>query len=1156
MIRILAAAVYVLLISAAPAEAGAVAAAVSAVSAWFAGLSVVGQALVRIGVGYLLSRLAGAQELPQMRPGGISVPDTQTGGVVSESFVIGRYATGGNLVCPPLTWGKRLSRLVYVVDLGCLPGQTLQRLIVNDAPMDFGTEWHEDGRGLQMIGGGFDPHVHLRHYDGTQTAADPYLLDKLGDHRDYPWRADMIGAGRPYAVVTFYLASKEKKRRFNGAPRVRFEVMGIPLYDPRRDDSVGGSGAQRWNDPSTWAPTQNPVVMVYNIKRGIRLPDGSVWGGDARAEDLPLGNWIAAMNECDRPIALLGGGTEPQFRAGIEIRVAEDQPADVIEQLLATCSGEVAEEGGTWWVQVGAVALPSYFLTDEDLIISEAAEMEPFPGLQGTENGVAVTYPEPSLLWEETAAPVVTDQALIDADGGRRQIARLPLRACPYGTQAERLARGYLMDARRFVVHRLALPPDAAWLPPLASVSWVSAHNGYTGKVFEVQRKQVGLRTLLAHVALRERDPGDFDWSPAYQTPAALPVLVADPPAADVLAGVMVLASAISDGSAQRRPAVVISWQDETVAAVDYEIRLASGAVLVSQGTVETEAEEITVSDGLLPDVLYEARVRAAGDGLDDFTPWIPFRTLDVRLSLADFEDSLRAQIEQAAARHDVALSDATGALGALRDAAERAFGSLDRPGQLAADTERLSLAVDDAFARLWGLEFEQFTQGELIARAGIYVDEETGVVRIRATEATEQRVSSVEIGLAAAEARLDLSASRAYVNQQLAAVVLDPSQIPYLDDLDLRISSVELTLDAEAGRLDTLAETLTVEGGLVSMTTVTERLDSIEGVLTLTASQADLDALGGRVSTAETALSALGDVASLVSSVGVTAALAQDLDRLEQLNLADLWDRFEGDLSNAEASAAGRRELRAEVEEDLAVAAEERLQLLATQGDLLSTVNEERIARVASGEALAQALAELGAVVDGVSGTVSGLASVAVTAEGAVAAVEDAISAYFPGLAALAGEVEDTRATVTDLEAVAVDAEGAVAAVEAEISAQFGGLSAMASAVTTARATADGLSAAYVLRLSAGGAEAGLELVAADGVDGPVSSLRIAADQLILPGTVTGDHLAVESLSAVSATLGLFRSAPTGARTEIEDDRISVFDEAGALRVRLGRLD
>ena len=44
-----------------------------------------------------------------------------------------------------------------------------------------------------------------------------------------------------------------------------------------------------------------------------------------------------------------------------------------------------------------------------------------------------------------------------------------------------------------------------------------------------------------------------------------------------------------------------------------------------------------------------------------------------------------------------------------------------------------------------------------------------------------------------------------------------------------------------------------------------------------------------------------------------------------------------------------------------------------------------------------------------------------------------------------------------------------------------------------------------------------------------------------------------ITNLSAISANIGHFKSAPTGARLEIKDSLLSVYDANNKLRVRLG---
>ena len=58
-----------------------------------------------------------------------------------------------------------------------------------------------------------------------------------------------------------------------------------------------------------------------------------------------------------------------------------------------------------------------------------------------------------------------------------------------------------------------------------------------------------------------------------------------------------------------------------------------------------------------------------------------------------------------------------------------------------------------------------------------------------------------------------------------------------------------------------------------------------------------------------------------------------------------------------------------------------------------------------------------------------------------------------------------------------------------------------------------------------------------------------------IAAGAVTADKINVSELSAITAVIGTFASANTGARLVIEDDKISVYDASNVLRIRIGNL-
>lgn len=59
----------------------------------------------------------------------------------------------------------------------------------------------------------------------------------------------------------------------------------------------------------------------------------------------------------------------------------------------------------------------------------------------------------------------------------------------------------------------------------------------------------------------------------------------------------------------------------------------------------------------------------------------------------------------------------------------------------------------------------------------------------------------------------------------------------------------------------------------------------------------------------------------------------------------------------------------------------------------------------------------------------------------------------------------------------------------------------------------------------------------------------------LLVDGTVTATQLSATSISALGLTIGTLSSSPSGARLELKDDRIQVYDSGGVVRVKIGNL-
>ncbi len=624
----------------------AIGGAISAVSA-FAASSFIGSLLVNTAISVGISLIARAlTPKPTIKQSGIQTAVTTTGGTEPQGFMLGRTATAGHHVCPPMSHddgGTPNGLLTYVVELSDLPGMGLSRVILNDGYSEVGSTAHADyGFPLlkQRVGG--KDHAWIKFYDGRQTAADPMLVAKYASYPDRPWSSSFVGHGTAYAILTF----RYNREVFNTLPTVRFELDGIPLYDPRYDSTVGGAGTQRWSNPATWVRSANPAVMIYNILRGIRLPTGEVWGGDVPAEDLPTGNWVTAMNACDAPI-----GNRPSFVAGLEVKL-EMEPAEVIDELAKTCLGQVSEMGGVFRMRVGAPAAPVQFITDEDIVISAPQELDPFPGLAASANAIASEYPEPAGLWTSRAAPPLFNPTWEAEDGGRRLSTSLNFPACSDVSQVAQLMSAYIKDARRFRTHRLVLPPEAFLLEPLDTIAWTSARNGYTNKIFEVVEITDQPGTINQELVLRERDPGDYGWSSAQDLPAVVPVTGLSPRPAQIIAGWSVAASTLKDAlGLDRRPGITLSWVGSAsldALLIRYEIRLKATAQVVASGLADLAAGSVLISDGLLPEADYEVRGRYILDRPTEWSSWLDVTTPGIYRNGADLRGGLKGLMDEA----------------------------------------------------------------------------------------------------------------------------------------------------------------------------------------------------------------------------------------------------------------------------------------------------------------------------------------------------------------------------------------------------------------------------------------------------------------------------------------------------------------------------
>lgn len=810
-----------LLIGTEAAHAGPVGAAIAAIGTAIKGSAVLG-ALFKTALSIGLSKLAQKLLGKKPRPPGQQVEGLTDGELTGESFIVGRFATGGNLVWHGSHGSANKTPNVFytrVIELAGVPRHALRSVILkgefvtfdgvsssegplNDTLLDVNANWGEGfGRPAtnESLRHKNNPHFWLKFLDGSQTEADPWLVETYGSGT-HPFTADMIGAGICYAIATYRFRSEV----WQGGIEARFVLDGIPLYDPRFDSSIGGAGPQRWNDPDTWLRSFNPMVIAYNAARGITLPGGDVYGGGYGFADLPLARWVAAMNHCDAE----------GYEFGAMVDVANMEPADLIEACFEACAGQVAPVAGDLIPQVGPPDVAVWSISDDDASAEDGVQFDPIKGLADRHNAVQASYIAPAQFWEPRNLPLVLD-ATAEAEDGRRLIADLRMAGVYKASQAQALSEIYVKDGRRQRVHTMTLAPHAARLSLFDTVALTRPQDGYQSKLVEVVGFQQRTDDTFCVVTLREVDPADYAPPsfivPEPPTPAPFPVVVQEVP------GFAVTGVAIVDNDdVARRAGVQIVWdfeQFEDVTTVALEIRRLGGSTEVA---IQVPAESGGHVEVLLPDTQYEARAQLIADRSTDWTSWRPFSTPDVRLSREDMDNDLREEFEAARDLIDGTIEDIGGVIGDLRERIGEIIAPIVGPG-LPGEPHiaRLDQAIiDEAHARADAL---QQLADELTAEAEARASDALALAgSIRDVRDRIQRTANDLLDLAAFE-HLERETIRTSLTLQVEGARAEyTQQITVLAGEQTAIAQQVVTLEAATetlGAAITLVDTARVDG-------------------------------------------------------------------------------------------------------------------------------------------------------------------------------------------------------------------------------------------------------------------------------------------------------------------------------------------------------
>lgn len=421
--------------------------------------------------------------------------------------------------------------------------------------------------GRKVLGVHEGGEVWVRFYQGTMDQAADYNLvaDANPPGR---WTSAHRGAGICYVVVT----SRMEADNLTSPPSLMFEVRGAPLYDPRFDTSVGGSGSQRRSNQDTWAFSDNPAVMMYNLELGVYNGTEKIVGRGVAQSRLPLSEWFTAMNICDE---VMPDGSK-RYAAALIASSGDGVTHETnMTPLREACAGSWIEGVTGEYPIVGANQAVVATITDDDIAWEKSFQLSLTRTRTELVNTVAASYVSPDLFYETTSLTTRVDAAALAQDR-ERLASKVDYTAVTDPRVGDRLADIAIRASRYQANGNFTVHPKFLGLQVGQWVQWVSARYNRTIK-FQVHSKSLGAMgsESVRDVSISWQEVGDGIFDPtAYATNPPVPTPNGQPDYQAQLSNFNAIPNKVIGDDGQEYPGIRLFWDaidDITVEGVDIQ---------------------------------------------------------------------------------------------------------------------------------------------------------------------------------------------------------------------------------------------------------------------------------------------------------------------------------------------------------------------------------------------------------------------------------------------------------------------------------------------------------------------------------------------------------------------------------------------------------
>lgn len=564
---------------------------ITGISAWAAAspiLAGLAQTAFGIAAKYAASRLSAK------KPKATSTRlETEYGSDLARFVGMGIYAYAGTHVFRN-TYGQGNRNVQDVYVLSHFRITEVTRVRVNGEWVTVADKFLDPNLGYRL-----NSRVYMKVYTGTMgQAADAFLISQSQGQ----WTTNHRGAGVAYAIVTTFL---NRESQFTSPVQPLFEVKGAPLYDWRKDSTVGGSGSHRWDNQNTWEFTENGVQMMYALERGIFNGTQKMVGKGVPASKLPLSEWSLAANIADELVTPVGGGPQvKKYRAAIMAQSGSNATHDSnLQPLLESMAGSWVERVDGEYPIAGAERLIAFTITDGDLVKEVGYRVSMKLPRSELINTVSIRFPSPDSFYENIPGTTRVDTAAL-AEDGEQLASAITYESVIYSEQVDRLADIAIRAARYQGNGEITILPKYLELAkPGAWFRWNSAMYGVVDwQIVSVtlgplsdrgaRNIRLGIREISAGVFDRTAYINDPPGPPVYGTPSYL-AEVQNPGETPNL---------IQSATGTTLPGVIVRWDaitDVTVTEVEISYRPVGQPTKIFRKIVKADVSTVQLSEGL-----------------------------------------------------------------------------------------------------------------------------------------------------------------------------------------------------------------------------------------------------------------------------------------------------------------------------------------------------------------------------------------------------------------------------------------------------------------------------------------------------------------------------------------------------------------------------